>query len=37
MPIALQNTGEIFINRMKMIGWVLIAAVFMWIWRGLRG
>jgi hypothetical protein len=22
---------------MNMIGWVLITAIFMWIWRGLRG
>jgi hypothetical protein len=21
---------------MNMIGWVLITAIFMWIWRGLR-
>lgn len=37
MPTALQNTEAIYINRMGMIGWVLIVAVFMWIWRGLRG
>ena len=24
-------------KKMDMIGWVLITAIFMWIWRGLRG
>jgi hypothetical protein len=24
-------------KKMNMIGWVLITAIFMWIWRGLRG
>jgi hypothetical protein len=23
-------------KKMDMIGWVLITAIFMWIWRGLR-